>query len=128
MSKEINLPNMFVVIDSDEFPMFPTVATTEEDSKNRMVKLAGRMDWDYYERKGYKVQKVTVIIKKEETKNVKAIAKRGIFLPKRNLGIENVVEEGEELNGELKDGFFFPNGKGGIGISEEWIEIIDEEN
>lgn len=66
MSKQINLPNMFVVIDSDEFPMFPTVATTEEDSKNRMVKLAGRMDWNYYEGKGYKVVKADIDIK---TKN-----------------------------------------------------------
>jgi hypothetical protein len=58
--------NMFVVIDNEGFPYFPTVSTDEEETIIRMVKLGPGKPWQFYLDKGHTVEKVTINIKKEK--------------------------------------------------------------
>lgn len=57
---------MFVVLDKEGFPMWPTVSLDKETAIERMVKLGPDKPWEYYIDKGYKVEKVTINIKKEK--------------------------------------------------------------
>lgn len=56
---------MWVVLDNEGFPMWPTVSLDEETTIQRMVKLGPNKPWKYYLDKGHTVEKVTINVKKE---------------------------------------------------------------
>lgn len=56
---------------------------------------------------------------------VKAKIKRPIFDPRSPLGnLIEIYSLDEVLTGKIEDGFFYGDGKGGVGITVDWIEII----
>ena len=56
---------LWMVIDKEGFPMWPTVSLEEENAISRMVNLGPGKPWQYYLDKGHTVEKVNITIKKE---------------------------------------------------------------
>ena len=64
-NEAVKLTGMYIVLDNDNFPLFPTVSLESDTTKNRMVKLGPDKDWEFYKKKGYKLKKVTITIQEE---------------------------------------------------------------
>lgn len=65
MDKTVTFPSVYVVVDIDGFPMFPTVSVERKDAVRRMIRLGppGKT-WDFYQKAGYSIHRVKIKIEK----------------------------------------------------------------